>query len=126
MEPTNEPTVGSAVEPMPEPAFRHVFQFLTQPLDRFDEIARQHQDTRARKQLRRLLFKPLDAQQLRDIVTQAAEVARAMRDVTHAPQGITDLGGLDAVKQWVYKPTLLNGEAVEVITQIDVNFTLSQ
>ena len=32
----------------------------------------------------------------------------------------------DAVKQWVYKPTLLNGEAVEVITQIDVNFTLSQ
>ena len=33
---------------------------------------------------------------------------------------------LDAVKQWVYKPTLLNGEPVEVITQIDVNFTLSQ
>ena len=32
----------------------------------------------------------------------------------------------DAVKQWVYKPTLLNGEAVEVVTQIDVNFTLSQ
>jgi TonB family protein len=30
----------------------------------------------------------------------------------------------DAVKQWVYKPTLLNGEPVEVITQIDVNFTL--
>jgi len=32
----------------------------------------------------------------------------------------------DAVKQWVYQPTLLNGEPVEVITQIDVNFTLSQ
>ncbi len=32
----------------------------------------------------------------------------------------------DAVKQWVYRPTLLNGEPVEVITQIDVNFTLSQ
>jgi len=32
----------------------------------------------------------------------------------------------DAVKQWVYKPTLLNGEPVDVITQIDVNFTLSQ
>jgi TonB family protein len=31
----------------------------------------------------------------------------------------------DAVKQWVYKPTLLNGEPVEVTTQIDVNFTLS-
>jgi protein TonB len=32
---------------------------------------------------------------------------------------------LEAVKQWKYKPTLLNGEPVEVITQIDVNFTLS-
>ena len=32
----------------------------------------------------------------------------------------------DAVKQWVYQPTLLNGEPVEVITQIDVNFTLTQ
>ncbi len=33
---------------------------------------------------------------------------------------------LEAVKQWIYQPTLLNGEAVEVVTQIDVNFTLSQ
>jgi TonB family protein len=32
---------------------------------------------------------------------------------------------LDAVKSWVYQKTLLNGEPVEVITQIDVNFTLS-
>jgi len=29
-----------------------------------------------------------------------------------------------AVKQWAYQPTLLNGEPVEVVTQIDVNFTL--
>jgi len=33
---------------------------------------------------------------------------------------------LDAVKQWVYKPTLLNGQPAEVVTEIDVNFTLSQ
>jgi len=32
---------------------------------------------------------------------------------------------MQAVKQWRYKPTLLNGQAVEVVTQIDVNFTLS-
>ena len=32
---------------------------------------------------------------------------------------------LQAVQQWRYKPTLLNGQAVEVVTQIDVNFTLS-
>jgi TonB family protein len=33
---------------------------------------------------------------------------------------------LEAVRQWVYQPTLFNGEPVEVQTQIDVNFTLSQ
>jgi TonB family protein len=32
----------------------------------------------------------------------------------------------EAVAQWQYKPTLLNGDAVEVVTQIDVNYTLSQ
>jgi tetratricopeptide (TPR) repeat protein len=31
----------------------------------------------------------------------------------------------DAVMQYVYKPTLLNGMPVEVITQVDVNFTLN-
>jgi protein TonB len=35
-------------------------------------------------------------------------------------------GVLDAVKQWVYKPTLLNGEPVEVITTVTVNFSLAQ
>jgi outer membrane biosynthesis protein TonB len=30
----------------------------------------------------------------------------------------------NAVMQWVYKPTLLHGELMEVATQIDVNFTL--
>ena len=30
----------------------------------------------------------------------------------------------DAVKQWLYLPTLLNGTPVEVFTQIDVQFTL--
>ena len=33
---------------------------------------------------------------------------------------------MDAVRQWVYKPTLLNGNPVEVITTIDINFTLNQ
>jgi protein TonB len=32
---------------------------------------------------------------------------------------------IDAVHRWRYQPTLLNGEPVEVITEIDVNFTLS-
>jgi protein TonB len=33
---------------------------------------------------------------------------------------------LEAVRQWVYQTTLLNGEPVEVLTHIDVNYTLSQ
>ena len=32
---------------------------------------------------------------------------------------------IEAVKQWKYKPYLLNGEPVEVETQIQVNFTLA-
>jgi protein TonB len=31
-----------------------------------------------------------------------------------------------AVQQWVYRPTLLNGEPVTVITTIDVNYSLTQ
>jgi protein TonB len=31
-----------------------------------------------------------------------------------------------AVKQWRYQPTLLNGDPVEVITEVDVNFTLEK
>jgi protein TonB len=33
---------------------------------------------------------------------------------------------VDAVSKWAYKPTLLNGTPVEVLTQVDVNFTLSR
>jgi periplasmic protein TonB len=32
---------------------------------------------------------------------------------------------MEAVRRWQYKPTLLNGSPVEVITEIDVNFTLN-
>ena len=32
----------------------------------------------------------------------------------------------DAVLQWKYRPTLLNGQPVEVLTEIGVNFTLTQ
>ena len=33
---------------------------------------------------------------------------------------------LEAVRQWVYAPTLLRGDAVEVITSIEVNFVLER
>jgi len=31
-----------------------------------------------------------------------------------------------AVKQWVYQPTLINGQPVAIQTEVDVNFTLNQ
>jgi periplasmic protein TonB len=33
---------------------------------------------------------------------------------------------IDAVSRWRYQPTLLNGEPVEVVTEIDVNFSLAE
>lgn len=32
----------------------------------------------------------------------------------------------DAVKRWIYQPMLLNGEPTDVVTQIEVNFTLHE
>jgi hypothetical protein len=31
---------------------------------------------------------------------------------------------MDAVKQWIYQPTLLNGQPMELSTQINLNFAL--
>ena len=49
-----------------ETALRHVVQFLPQPLHGVDQVARQHQDAGAGKQLGRLLLQPLDAGADRD------------------------------------------------------------
>ena len=45
-------------------------------------------------------------------------------DLTLQARAVLAQAAQDAVKEWVYKPTLLNGEPVEVVTQIDCNFTL--
>jgi protein TonB len=39
---------------------------------------------------------------------------------------LLQIGVLETVKTWKYKPTLLNKEPVEVITTITVNFTLGR
>jgi protein TonB len=45
--------------------------------------------------------------------------------VLEGPQVLVQ-SAVDAVSQWVYRPTLLNGQPVEVITTVDVNYTLAQ
>ena len=53
-----------------------------------------------------------------------------LQPVTDDPELTSDASlikaATDAVWQWVYKPTFLNGQPVSVATMIDVNFTLSQ
>jgi protein TonB len=73
-----------------------------------------------------------------DIAKQARVQGLVILECTISPQGkVTDvkvLRGLplldaaaeEAVKQWVYTPTLLNGVPVPVIMTVTVNFRLSQ
>ena len=64
---------------------------------------------------------------------QGAVVLQAVIGKDGSIQGLKLVSGhpmlapaaIDAVKQWKYKPYFLNGEPVEVDTQITVNFTLA-
>jgi protein TonB len=40
------------------------------------------------------------------------------------PVALLDTAALEAVKQWKYTPTLLNGSPVEVLMTVTVNFQL--
>jgi TonB family protein len=74
---------------------------------------------------------PPDAKRdrIQGTVTLEVEIAEdgTVRDITSA-QGPQELiqSAVDAVKQWVYKPTLLNGQPVAVVTTVDVRYTLSE
>jgi len=46
--------------------------------------------------------------------------------VVSSPSDDLSQSALEAVRQWRYTPTLLNGEPVAVITDINVNYTLSK
>ena len=46
--------------------------------------------------------------------------------VLASPDPDLSQAALDAVKQWRYQPTLLNGQPVEVVTTIAVQFVLER
>ncbi len=72
-----------------------------------------------------------------DIAKQARVQGIVILECTISPQGkvtdvkilrgipLLDQAAVDAVKQWVYTPTLLNGVPVPVIMTVTVNFKLS-
>lgn len=68
------------------------------------------------------------AAHIQGTVTLDVEIAEdgTVRAITSA-QGPQELiqSAVDAVKQWVYKPTLLNGQPVAVVTTVDVRYTLA-
>ncbi|MGA8028886.1 MAG: M56 family metallopeptidase [Bryobacteraceae bacterium] len=47
-------------------------------------------------------------------------------NVVSSPSDVLSEASLEAVRQWRYSPVLLNGEPIEVVTNVIVNFTLVQ
>jgi len=73
----------------------------------------------------------LKAQGIQGTVTLQAVIAKdgtiqSLSSISGSVNQELVTAAMDAVSQWRYKPTLLNGEPVEVTTNIDVNFTLNQ
>jgi periplasmic protein TonB len=70
----------------------------------------------------------------RMVGVQGAVELRAIVSKTGIIENLTIIGGppmlvaaaVDAVKQWRYRPYMLNGEPIEVETEITVNFTLAE
>ena len=75
------------------------------------------------------IYPPLaKAARIQGPVVLAAVISKAGTiDNLHALSGHPMLipAAIDAVSQWRYRPYILNGEPVEVETQITVNFNLS-
>jgi protein TonB len=44
--------------------------------------------------------------------------------VLESPSDDLSQASLEAVRQWRYSPTLLNGQPIEVVTAVVINFTL--
>ena len=89
-------------------------------------------DLQAAKIIRRVL--PVYPPMARQMRTQGVVALTGIigKDGTVAQLTVTSghpflvKAALDAVRQWTYQPTVLNGRAVEVVTTILVNFALSQ
>ena len=85
-------------------------------------------------QAAKLLFelRPLYPEIAKRTRTQGAVVLEAVINIDGSIESLRVISGnplltqaaLDAVKQWKYRPTMLNGEPTEVITTVTVTFTL--
>jgi protein TonB len=60
------------------------------------------------------------------VIARDGTVTSLQLDTTRPGTGNPDLinAAMDAVRQWRYKPALLNGQPIDVATSIQVTFTL--
>jgi protein TonB len=57
------------------------------------------------------------------IISKTGSVVNTRLVSTNAPPELVQ-AAQDSIQQWQYSPALLNGEPVDVLTEITVNFTL--
>jgi TonB family protein len=62
---------------------------------------------------------------LRAVISTTGETLNPVVLNTTVNPGLAQ-AALDAVRQWRYQPTLLNGQPVEIVTNIEVTFELDQ
>ena len=62
---------------------------------------------------------------LRAVISTTGETLNPVVLNTTVNPGLAQ-AALDAVRQWRYQPTLLNGQPVEIVTNIEVTFELEQ
>jgi protein TonB len=68
----------------------------------------------------------LEAKVLLAVLIDAQGVPKSISvEDSNGPSDFAD-AAIQAVKEWRYRPTLLNGQPVEVLTTITVNFTLAK
>jgi len=62
---------------------------------------------------------------LEAVITREGTIDPSRLRVLQTASPLLTPAALEAVKQWRYRPTTLNGQAVEVLTTITINFTLN-
>jgi protein TonB len=116
--------------PPPKPAPANIVP--PKPLEKAPVLVRKGGDVQMANLIRRIdpLYPPLARQaRIQGVVELVGIVAtdghiRQLRVISGHPMLVK--AAIDAVSQWLYRPTLLNGEPVEVEAPITVNFRLSQ
>lgn len=122
---------AAAVAPPPPAEARRTAEAPKPPAERPAARVRMGGDVQAAKILNRVIpaYPPLARQariagvvELMGIISRDGRIQQ-LRVVSGHPLLVP--AALEAVRQWTYRPTLLNGEPVEVIAPITVHFTLT-